>query len=116
MCRRKVSEACWGAPSFFSLHPVGFYMGIGTVSVNQHTCWYIRQLYHSVHVLTTYYSTDTDCRKQYLVLLFDPGMKWSWKRWKLLKIYSICGKELLILLREKGCLPKFNYDPYVIIL
>eukprot|EP00978_Attheya_sp_CCMP212_P039541 scaffold206627_cov27-Attheya_sp.AAC.2 len=25
-------EACWGAPSFFSLHPVGVYMGIGTVS------------------------------------------------------------------------------------
>eukprot|EP00978_Attheya_sp_CCMP212_P016883 scaffold44552_cov30-Attheya_sp.AAC.1 len=28
------------------------------------------QLYHSV--LTTYYSADIDCRKQYLVLLFDP--------------------------------------------
>eukprot|EP00978_Attheya_sp_CCMP212_P040658 scaffold224288_cov56-Attheya_sp.AAC.1 len=51
-------------------------MGVGTVSVNQHTCWsYIKdqysQLYHSVR--TTYYSTDTNCRKQYLVLLFDHG-------------------------------------------
>eukprot|EP00978_Attheya_sp_CCMP212_P036892 scaffold170437_cov44-Attheya_sp.AAC.1 len=60
MCRRKVMEACWGAPSFFSLHPVGVYMGISTVSelITQSaylvrrtgTCWYSKgssRLYHS---------------------------------------------------------------------
>eukprot|EP00978_Attheya_sp_CCMP212_P008219 scaffold19228_cov48-Attheya_sp.AAC.1 len=54
------------------------YMGIGTVSafVTQSAVLLVHksssQLYHH-SVLTTYYSTDTNCRKQYLVLLADPG-------------------------------------------
>eukprot|EP00978_Attheya_sp_CCMP212_P038326 scaffold188828_cov47-Attheya_sp.AAC.1 len=99
-------EACWGAPSFFSPHPVGVYKGTGTESelITQSAYLLVHksssQLYHSV--ITTYYSMlDTDCIKQYLVLLFDPGSG-GWKRWKLLKIYSIHGKDLHNLLREKG--------------
>eukprot|EP00978_Attheya_sp_CCMP212_P004786 scaffold10517_cov56-Attheya_sp.AAC.1 len=96
-------EACWGAPSFFSLHPVGVYKGIGTVSeLITQSAYLVRRI-------------DTDCRKQYLVLLFDPGSG-AGSAGSSCKLIQFVVKNYLIYLEKKGCLPKFNYDPYVIIV
>jgi phage terminase large subunit-like protein len=60
------------------------------------------QLYHSVR--TTYYSTDTDCRKQYLVLLFDPGSGAgsAGSSWKFIQFVV---KNYLIYLEKRDAFP-----------